>query len=142
MRYTNGVRAFADTNVLVYMFSDQPQKLDKAWSAALESRCVINVQVTMEFCNVCMKKLRFTSAEMNSALDTVLSICDERPVGGSTIRGAISIKERYGYSFYDSVMISSALENDCQYLLSEDMRDRQVIDGMTIVNIFAEKLGC
>ena len=35
-------------------------------------------------------------------------------------------------------MIASALENDCQYLLTEDMADGQVIEGrLTIENIFA-----
>lgn len=130
-------KVFVDTNVLVYMFTDEMEKLEKAWSAATSRECIINVQVVMEFCNVCMKKLHFTTADMNDALDTVLSICDKRPVSDQTIKSAISIRERYGYSFYDSVMIASALENDCKYLFSEDMRDKQKIDGVTIVNIFA-----
>jgi predicted nucleic acid-binding protein len=37
-------------------------------------------------------------------------------------------------------MIASALEAGCQYLLSEDMTDGQIIEGnLTIKNIFANE---
>jgi predicted nucleic acid-binding protein len=36
-------------------------------------------------------------------------------------------------------MVASALENECAYLLSEDMTDGQVIEGtLTVRNIFSE----
>jgi predicted nucleic acid-binding protein len=36
-------------------------------------------------------------------------------------------------------MVASALESGCEYLLSEDMADGQVIEGeLTIRNIFSE----
>ncbi|GHV18420.1 hypothetical protein FACS189493_7820 [Spirochaetia bacterium] len=42
----------------------------------------------------------------------------------------------YQYSYYDSLIVASALEQDCDYLLSEDMNDGQVIGKMAIKNIF------
>ncbi|HNM06920.1 MAG TPA: PIN domain-containing protein, partial [Leptospiraceae bacterium] len=45
------------------------------------------------------------------------------------------IKERYKFSFWDSLIISSALENNCKILYSEDMQNGQVImDQLTIKN--------
>jgi predicted nucleic acid-binding protein len=50
---------------------------------------------------------------------------------------ALTIHEKYGYSYYDSLMVASALKQECQYLFSEDMSDGQVIErSLTIKNIF------
>jgi predicted nucleic acid-binding protein len=54
-----------------------------------------------------------------------------------TIEKALAIHEKYKYPYYDSLIVASALEHECQYLLSEDMADGQVIEGrLTIQNIF------
>jgi len=54
-----------------------------------------------------------------------------------TIKKANTIKYKYGYSFYDSLFIASALEAGCTILYSEDLQDGQVIEKtLTIVNPF------
>jgi predicted nucleic acid-binding protein len=45
---------------------------------------------------------------------------------------ALRIARRYGYPIHD------ALQSSCTTLYSEDMRDGQVIEGLTIRNPFAE----
>ena len=40
------------------------------------------------------------------------------------------------YSYYDCLMLSAAILNDCDYIFSEDMQDGQKIDSLEIVNIF------
>jgi predicted nucleic acid-binding protein len=52
------------------------------------------------------------------------------------ILDAIDIHTRYQYSFWDSVIIASAIEGGAATLLSEDLADRQDIRGITIVNPF------
>lgn len=132
-----GAKAFVDTNVLVYLFSDDARKSDEALLSLNDNACVISVQVAMEFCNVCGKRLKMTSDEIRKALHTVQTMCAMRPVTTATIDRALDVQAQYGYSFYDSVMVASALEHDCRYLFSEDMKHRQTIDGTMIFNIFA-----
>ncbi|MCL1941141.1 MAG: hypothetical protein FWG09_04290 [Synergistaceae bacterium] len=56
----------------------------------------------------------------------------------TNVTKTLDIHEKYRYSYYDSLIIASALEHDCQYLLTEDMANGQVIEGqLTIQNIFA-----
>lgn len=50
-----------------------------------------------------------------------------------TIILACSIAERYGFSFYDSLIIASALESDCTTLYTEDLHDGQVLEGVLII---------
>ena len=54
-------------------------------------------------------------------------------------RRALEIQTRYGYGFYDSLIIAAALEAGCQHLLSEDMQHGQQIEQLRIVNPFLER---
>lgn len=50
-----------------------------------------------------------------------------------TIKRACQIADRYRFSFYDSLIISAALESNCTVLYSEDLHDGQVIEGTLTV---------
>jgi len=52
---------------------------------------------------------------------------------------ALALKDRYGYSYFDSLMLASALNGNCHIIYKEDMRDSQIIgDTLKIVNPFKE----
>lgn len=46
----------------------------------------------------------------------------------STINEALQIKKIYKYSYWDSLIISSSLENNCNILYSEDLHGGQIIN--------------
>ena len=53
------------------------------------------------------------------------------------IRKAMTIKGRYKYNYWDSLIIASALQNNCSVLYTEDLQDGQVIENaLKIVNPF------
>ena len=57
------------------------------------------------------------------------------PLTMDNSRNAIRIKAQYGLSFWDSLIIASALEAGCTILYSEDMQDGQIIEkSLTIKN--------
>lgn len=47
-----------------------------------------------------------------------------------TIEQALLLGERYRYSYFDSLMLASALEQGCTVLYSEDMQHGQIIEGL------------
>ena len=51
-------------------------------------------------------------------------------------RHAIDIRFRYGYRFYDSMIIAAALELNCRILYTEDLQHGQKIGQLTIENPF------
>ena len=56
-----------------------------------------------------------------------------------TIFEACHLAARYQFSFYDSLILSAALECECSILYSEDMSHGQVIEKkLTITNPFGE----
>lgn len=134
----NGDKAFVDTNVIVYLYSQaDEQKRNRAYSVLKQYDCHISTQVLSEFSNICTKKWKLTKDRIKSFIIQICSYIDLVYIYEGTIEKALNIHEKYQYSYYDSLIIASALEHECQYLLSEDMADGQVIEGKLIIqNIF------
>jgi predicted nucleic acid-binding protein len=54
-----------------------------------------------------------------------------------TIKKALYLHEKYRYSYYDSLILASALENGCKMIFTEDLQNGQVIEKtLKVVNIF------
>jgi len=137
----NDIRAFVDTNILVYLYSgvDYIKQKQVFW-ALNEYDCQISTQVINEFSNVCIRKWKAPKENILRGIKRICLYCDVAYIHEDTIEKALAVHEKYGYAYYDSLMIASALENDCRYLLSEDMADGQIIDGRLIIqNIFAHE---
>lgn len=130
--------SFFDTSVLLYLLSAQAEKADRA-EELLERSGVISVQVLNEFTVVAIRKLGLSFAEVRELLGTVRTLCTTHPLAIEHHDKATEIAERYGFSFYDSVIVASALLAGCKTLYSEDLQHRQVIDKqLTVINPFAK----
>jgi len=136
-------RCFLDTNILVYSFMpDNRAKRDKARgliAQALEKHDgVISFQVVQEFLNVATRKpqRRMSQAETQQYLAQVLMpLCEVWPTA-SLYSEALSIADETGWSFYDSVIVSSASAAGCGVVLTEDLQTDRAIRGMEIRNPF------
>jgi predicted nucleic acid-binding protein len=129
-------RPFFDTNVLLYLLSENASKADRA-EAVLAAGGVISVQVLNEFASVALRKIGLNHAEIRDILGTVRSVCQVRPLTPETHELGLDICERFGFSLYDSMIVGSALEAGCAILYSEDMQSgRQINDQLVITNPF------
>jgi predicted nucleic acid-binding protein len=134
-------KAFIDTNVFVYIYSgDEQDKRRQAVEQIDRFDRVISTQVLNEFCSVCIRKLQMALPSLGAAIKKICQTNLVSAVSKATIEQALFIHGKYGYSYYDSLIIASALENCCEYLLSEDLTDGQVIEGsLTVHNIFSRQ---
>lgn len=90
--------------------------------------------------NVLFRKQGLTSAQIRTHIQNVMQLAEVKGIDVTTIDRAITLKDRYGYSYYDSLMLASALESGCEILFSEDMSGGQIIEGqLKIVNPFKVK---
>jgi predicted nucleic acid-binding protein len=54
---------------------------------------------------------------------------------------AFHIANKYGFPWYDGLIVASAVENSCSLLITEDLQDGQVIENtLTIINPFKSAL--
>lgn len=130
-----------DSNVLVYgMSTDDSEKSARAVqlveSGIDYGDCCISQQVVQETLNVATKKLDYSSAEAKRLLEMTLLPLYQETSAPSLYRRGLYIQFRYGYQFYDSLIIAAALELGCRTLYSEDMHHGHQIEGLTIENPF------
>ena len=133
-------KAFFDTSILIYAVAAGDARSAQAERLLAEGGNV-SVQVLNEFAAVARRKLNMSWKEITEALDAVRALC-EAP-GALTVEihdAALRIAERYGYHIYDALILAAALDADCDLLYSEDMRDGQTIDSLTIHNPFVQGL--
>lgn len=128
--------SFFDTNVLLYLASDDPAKADQAEKVINEGG-MISVQVLNEITNVARRKMRLSWAETRAFLSMIRDLLQVHPMTLETHETGLALAERYNLSTYDAMIAASALQNDCDTLWSEDMQDGMVIDKkVRIVNPF------
>ena len=133
----NDENVFLDTNVLIYAYSKGNNiKQQTARLALLNNDCMVSTQVLGEYCNVGIKKLHYPSLDILSDIEEILSNCGLFALDEETIKHALTIQARYGFSYYDSQILAAAIECQCTYLFSEDLQDGQRIEGTTIYNIY------
>jgi predicted nucleic acid-binding protein len=134
---------FIDSSVLVYLVDgSSPTKSGVAQTIVLaavaDGTASISFQVVQETLNVITGKFASTATPegterlMGRVLDPLWKVMPSREL----YRRCLEIKNRYRYSFYDSLIIAAALEDGCTRLLSEDLQHGQRIEGMVITNPF------
>jgi predicted nucleic acid-binding protein len=129
-------KAFFDTNVLVYAFSDRDPRRDIALGLLLAGG-TIGVQTLNEFVNVVTGKLKMPWPDAILRLETIQKLCQPAiPMTLSVHRRGLDIAQASGYHIYDSLMLAAALEASCTVFYSEDMHDGQAIENLTIRNPF------
>lgn len=121
-------RAFLDSNVVVYAFSDDPR--NTVAETLLGRGCEISVQVLNEVVNVARRKLGFSWAEIGDAIEAITTLSRTiHPLDLATHRNAVRVAERYGFGFHDALIVASALRAGCTLLHSEDLQHGLVVEG-------------
>jgi len=134
---------FLDTNILFYSFSSS-EKNKQATSQKLISeglssgKGTISYQVVQEFLNVALTKFSvpMSKEEAQIYLNFVLLPLCTLHSSFSLFDQAIGIKVGYKFSFYDSLVVASALAAGCKTLYSEDLQHGQNVMGLEVVNPF------
>jgi predicted nucleic acid-binding protein len=136
-------RVFIDSNIFTYAYTgDDEQKHIIARNLlrdnGLHNEIILSVQILNEFYAV-MAKYKYAHAEIKLCMNEIIEQVKVMPLELETVKQCIVIKEKYGYSWWDSLILTSALENDCAIVYSEDMQSNQVIENkLKIVNPFTE----
>jgi predicted nucleic acid-binding protein len=135
-------RVFLDTNVLVYLYdSDAPEKQHRARLVlerhGLPGAAIISTQVLQEFYVTVTRKLAKKLSEEETLLATrSLSRLPLVQVDAAIIFDAIDLAREIKVSFWDALIIQSALRADCETLFTEDLQHGRRIAGLRIENPF------
>jgi predicted nucleic acid-binding protein len=134
-------KVFIDTNLWIYLHAtdsikEKSQRVVKLIDTYYDD-IIISTQVLGEVFNVLIKK---GLKDKKQAKEIILNLSEHFEVIGvleKTVRNALDISIRYNFSYWDSLIVATALESGCRMLFTEDMQHGQVIeDVLTIKNPF------
>lgn len=132
----SAAEVFYDTNVVLYLLSDDAAKADRA-EELLASGGRLSVQVLNEFAAVASRKVGMGWTEIGEILDQVRAVCPVEPLAIETHERGLAVAARYGLNVYDAMIVASALLARCKLLYSEDLQHGQIFEHqLTVRNPF------
>jgi predicted nucleic acid-binding protein len=141
------VPVFVDTNVLVYArdaTDPEKQATASAWMEHLWASAGgrLSVQVLQEFYVTVTRKLD-PGLSVEEAREDVRDLVAWRPlrIDEAIMDSAWRIEDRFGLSFWDSLIVSAAQAASCEVLLTEDLQHDLEIDGLRVADPFRTPAG-
>jgi predicted nucleic acid-binding protein len=136
-------RFFLDTNLLVYAIDPtdpHKQAVAQEWIAAAHEsgNGCLSYQVVQEWFNVVLRKAAVPlSAEQavpiyRRLIEPLWHVQSSREL----VDTALDIQRRDSMSWWDSLIVSAAIQGGCERLLSEDLQHGRKVRGVKIVNPF------
>ena len=134
------IRAFFDTNVLVYTDDKAfPAKQQRALALVEEHRRersgVVSLQVLQEYFVAVTRKLHVDARIARRKVE-LFGEFDVAAPDLADVLAAIDLHRLHGFSFWDALILRSAKQTGCAVLFSEDMQNAREVDGLRIVNPF------
>jgi len=135
---------FVDTNILIYALDKKAghkSKIATLWLDELAKReaIMINLQVINEFCHVAIRKMDHLGDAQIKDIAADFAKWGNDPVNDKTYEAAWLLRQRYLYSWFDSLLLASAHQLRCSFFLSEDLQNGHDVVGLTIINPFRAK---
>jgi len=134
------VSRFIDTNVWLYAFIRGQDPIKSERAAQLLSEDVPTILSTQVINETCVNLLKKASASESTIQELVHSFYSKYVVvdlDQPTLITASTLRDQYSISYWDSLIIASALNCGAQTLVTEDMQDGLVVESqLTIVNPF------
>jgi len=136
-------RTFIDSNILIYAFDESDstkhfranQALLELWS---EDAGAVSVQVLQEFYWNVTRKIRVPLAKSaaQKVIDHYAIWCGI--TSAQEVKSALRIESQAQISFWDALIVASAIQCGATRILSEDLNHGQTIAGIEIVNPFLD----
>ena len=134
---------FVDTNVLLYAYDPSAGErhalaLELVSRLGRERQGTLSIQVLQEFYVNAVQKIavRLEPADALARLRVLSRWRTHSPLPHDVF-AAIELAQRYQLSFWDSMIVRSAQQLECDVLWSEDLSSGQQFDGVTVRSPFA-----
>lgn len=133
---------FIDSNVWIYAATqsqDNPPdpRHETARQLITQVQPCLSVQVINEVTVNLLRKFNFNEAEIRSLVRSFYKNYTVFALDADTFIQASKLREAYQLSFWDSLIVGSALQHHCDLLYSEDMQHSLVVENrLQICNPF------
>lgn len=137
---------FIDSNIWLYRFladqdpdpEEDARKRKIAVSLTNLNNIVVSTQVINETCSILKRKVNFAETQISQLIEEFEQQCQVIDVTTSILKRGSQLRMDYHLSFWDGLIVASALSGNANILYSEDMQDGLIVDRqLTIINPFS-----
>ena len=137
MKQTIMTKISLDTNILIYNHGIDGNAKQQIADSLFDNIPVISTQVISEYLNVMKRISKKDKSDLLKICAEWLKYCQVKAVSLSTINLAHRLLQKYDFQLFDSIIIASALEAECEILYSEDLHHGLLVENkLTILNPF------
>jgi len=133
-------KIFIDTNIWLYALMEQDSQKSSIAKEIIDEnieKICLSTQVLNEICINLLKKANYSEKEIKSLIKNLDDVYEIHPIKVEDCIKASEIRDKFYISYWDSLIIASALNNGCSILYSEDMQHNQDIENkLKIINPF------
>jgi predicted nucleic acid-binding protein len=102
---------------------------------------VVSVHVLNEFASVLRKKFQFSPAEIRARIEHILDVTEAISLTTNHTLAALDLMEKYRLSWFDALILATALDNNCTIIYSEDLQDGLLLEQrMRVINPFSTRI--
>ncbi len=134
-------KVLLDTNLWVYLYGKDPLEKSQRVEEILRTHpqsIQISTQVLGELFHVLTRKKFTSEIDAVAIVSSLINSFPILPIESANVLQAMDVKQKYGYSYWDSLVLATALLHNCSIVYSEDMHHSQLINTtLRIVNPFA-----
>jgi predicted nucleic acid-binding protein len=133
-------RITLDTNILVYSVDSRAglrrEIARQVIELAIGRDCRLTLQAVSEFYAAVTRKNLMPRADAAAQAADWLELFPSLSASASAARIALAVASSGRASYWDMLLLATAAEGECGAVLTEDMADGAVIEGVLIVNPF------
>ena len=128
---------FIDTNIILYAISAQDADNRSIATPIILGDATISAQVINEVSVNLIKKLKFNENMIQKFVDSSYHRYNVVELTRNVFIRASELREKYNFSYYDSIIVSAAIIANCIILYSEAMQHELIVENrLQIINPF------
>lgn len=130
---------FIETNIWLYAFIESGETTKSAQARRLiqENEPIVSTQVINEVCVNLLRCANFTEEQITQLIESFYETYPVIELTKSVLLMASQLRQRYALSFWDSMIVATALSASVRVLYSEDMQHGLMIEEqLQILNPF------
>jgi len=131
-------KIFVDTNIWLYAFMDDNRERTRISREIISNpNVVLNTQILNEICINLLRKAKYSEENIQILIVNINNHYEVSPITADTILQASFIREKVDMEYWDSLIVASAIQNNCKILYSDILPHNYIIEKkLKIVNPF------
>jgi predicted nucleic acid-binding protein len=134
----NGERFTLDTNILVYSVDRQAGQrrivADEIIEKAVLRDCWLTLQAVSEFYAATIRKRLVPASDAAAQAEDWMTLFPCAAASPAAVRAALAAAAAGRAYYWDALLVATAAEAGCSFILTEDMADGDSFAGVTVLN--------